>query len=421
MFFSVTLLPGRLLAREYDPGDSPESIHASESHFSLANLIQVSRVGSLSSLDSVDCLIDDDLGLALISNRLRLSDGLVDPVSALLGRLGLLKDLSGCGELVDRLRGRRARQILVRVEAADRCNVGDIGQLEEVVLLLAELGDAVAVREEARLVLPVLAVLLLCVLLVPVAALLEAELLWHGRQGDTLGQIRERVDELAPLSLVVVEAAAVAELADQVEVFWLSGLDPVLARDRLVVRVDGAERGLAEVLGQGIVGLSELLRAVGKLAVLSERAGAVLREVAAELGLVLLLERVELALVSVEVVVVRLLGQVSEDLLRRVVEIPLPRRVVLLEPALAGAVRELLRASGSRGGVAAPLVGGILITFLLRRLRRLLVTGVLHWREDLLSVGRLLRSGGLGGLARLFLRRAGFRVGLLVGGGHGLK
>lgn len=214
MFFSVTLLPGRLLAREYDPGDSSESIHASESHFSLANLIQVSRVGSLSSLDSVDCLIDDDLGLALISNGLRLSDGLVDPVSALLGRLGLLKDLSGCGELVDRLRGRRARQILVRVEAADSCNVGDIGQLEEVVLLLAELGDAVAVREEARLVLPVLAVLLLCVLLVPVAALLEAELLWHGRQGDTLGQIRERVDELAPLSLAVVEAAAVAELAD---------------------------------------------------------------------------------------------------------------------------------------------------------------------------------------------------------------
>ena len=160
---------------------------------------------------------------------------------------------------------------------------------------------------------------------------------------------------------------------------------------------------------------------MSELAVLLKGALAALEEVAAELRLVLLLERVELALVSVEVVVVRLLGQVSEDLLRRVVEIPLPRRVVLLEPALAGAVRELLGASGSRGGVTAPLVGGILVAFLLRRLRRLLVTGVLHWREDLLSVGRLLRSGGLGGLARLFLRRAGFRVGLLVGGGHGLK
>lgn len=110
----------------------------------------------------------------------------------------------------------------------------------------------------------------------------------------------------------------------------------------------------------------------------------------------------------------------SENLLRRVVEIPLPRRVGLLEPALATAVREFLGASGGRGGVAAPLVRGILVAFLLRRLRRLLVTGVFDWREYLLSVGRLLGRGGLGRLARLFLSRAGFRVGLLVGG-HGLK
>ena len=43
---------------------------------------------------------------------------------------------------------------------------------------------------------------------------------------------------------------------------------------------------------------------MGKLAVFVERAGAGLGEVAAELSLVLLLERVELDLVSVEVVVV---------------------------------------------------------------------------------------------------------------------
>jgi len=88
------------------------------------------------------------------------------------------------------------------------------------------------------------------VLLVPVATLLEPELLRHGRQGDALRQIRERVDELALFRLAVVEAAAVAELADREEVLRLAGIEPVLARDRLVVRVDGAERGLTEVLGQ---------------------------------------------------------------------------------------------------------------------------------------------------------------------------
>lgn len=293
VFFSNSVAR-RLLARESELGDSPESIHASESHFSLANLVEVSRVGSLSSLNN--------LGLALVSNGLCLGD---DLISTVLGRLGLLEDLSGRGELEDRLRRRRARQILVRVEAADRRNVDDVGQLEEVVLLLlAELGDAVVVREEARLVLPVLAILLLRVLLVPVATLLEPELLRHGRQGDALRKIRQRIDELALFRLAVVEAAAVAELADREEVLRLAGIEPVLARDRLVVRVDGAERGLSEVLGQRIIGLSELLRAVSKLAVLVERAGAGLGEVAAELSLVLLLERVELALVSVEVVVV---------------------------------------------------------------------------------------------------------------------
>jgi len=296
VFFSNSVAR-RLLARESEPGYSPESIHASESHFSLANLVRVSRVGSLSSLNN--------LGLALVSNGLCLNDDLIDHVSTILGRLGLLEDLSGRGELEDRLWRWRARQILVRVEAADRRNVDDVGQLEEVVLLLlAELGDAVVVREEARLVLPVLAILLLRVLLVPVATLLEPELLRHGRQRDALRQIRERVDELALFRLAVVEAAAVAELADREEVLRLAGIEPVLARDRLVVRVDGAERGLTEVLGQRIIGLSELLRAMGKLAVFVERAGAGLGEVAAELSLVLLLKRVELALVSIEVVVV---------------------------------------------------------------------------------------------------------------------
>ena len=60
---------------------------------------------------------------------------------------------------------------------------------------------------------------------------------------------------------------------------------------------------------------------MSKLAVLVERAGAGLGEVAAELSLVLLLERVELALVSVEIIVVGLLSEMLQNLTRRVVEV----------------------------------------------------------------------------------------------------
>jgi len=65
----------------------------------------------------------------------------------------------------------------------------------------------------------------------------------------------------------VVEAAAVAKLAFLARVRVV-----VLARDGLVVGVDCAERSLSEVLGQGIIRLSELIRAVGELTVFVERA-----------------------------------------------------------------------------------------------------------------------------------------------------
>jgi hypothetical protein len=130
----------------------------------------------------------------------------------------------------------------------------------------------------------------------------------------------------------VEETAAVTKLAAAGCQFR-----PVLARNGLVVGVDGAKRGLSEVLGQRIIGLSELLRAMSKLTVFSEWAFTGLREVPAELSLILLLERVELTLVSIEVVVVRLLGQVSEHLLRRIVEIALLLRLILLVLGLAGA------------------------------------------------------------------------------------
>jgi hypothetical protein len=130
----------------------------------------------------------------------------------------------------------------------------------------------------------------------------------------------------------VEETAAVTKLAAAGCQFR-----PVLARNGLVVGVDGAKRGLSEVLGQRIISLSELLRAMSELTVFSEWAFTGLREVPAELSLILLLERVELTLVSIEVVVVRLLGQVSEHLLRRIVEIALLLRLILVVLGLAGA------------------------------------------------------------------------------------
>ena len=68
---------------------------------------------------------------------------------------------------------------------------------------------------------------------------------------------------------------------------------------------------------------------MSELAVLFEWTGAILQIMFAELGLVLLLQRVELALVSIEVVVVTLLSQVSEDLARWVVEVALLAILVL--------------------------------------------------------------------------------------------
>jgi len=117
----------------------------------------------------------------------------------LFGSLGLLEDLSRRGELEDRLRRRRARQVLVRVEATNRSDVSDVSQLEEVVLL-AELSDAIltiVLLEVTLLVVPVLAFLVgvvalaivVSALIVP-ATVLHPELFRHRRKGDALGQIR---------------------------------------------------------------------------------------------------------------------------------------------------------------------------------------------------------------------------------------
>jgi len=247
----------------------------------------------------------------------------------------LLEDLLRGGESVGRLRRRRSWQILRRVEASDRGNISDISQLEEIGRMLSELGDALIDKVRVEVV--------ASSVVVPAAGL-HSELLRHRRKSDSLGQVRKRINEVTLLRVLVEEAAAVAKLAFPGRLTM-----PELAWVSLVVRVNGAERGLAETLRQRIVRLSELLRPMCELAVFIEWAFSRLREVPAELRLVLLLERVEMSLVSVEIVVVRLLGQVPEHLLGRIVEIALLSGLVLVVFGLAGATVRGIRALGGRG------------------------------------------------------------------------
>ena len=107
--------------------------------------------GSLGSLNDFNLLLGRRFG-----------DCLVDWLLDIVNRLVLFKDFLRHSEGVGRLRRRRARQILVWVEASNRSDVSNVGQLEEIALLLAELADALIVkvlREVARLVcLPVLTI-----------------------------------------------------------------------------------------------------------------------------------------------------------------------------------------------------------------------------------------------------------------------
>ena len=141
-----------------------------------------------------------------------------------------------------RLRG--AGQVLVGVEATDGGNVSDVGQLQEVAGLIAVV-IAIAIVVALRIVVGVALVSVLVTSVAPavVLALGVAHLFGHGRERDTLGQVRKRIDETSLLSLVVVERAGIAELAG-------AGFLPVLARNGLVVGVDRTESSLAEILGQ---------------------------------------------------------------------------------------------------------------------------------------------------------------------------
>jgi len=270
-------------------------------------------------------------------------------------------------------------QILGRIEASDSCNIGDIGQLEEIRRMLSILVGAL--RNEIRVEVAVVASSV-----VITAARLHSELLRHRRESHTFGQVGKRVDEVTLLADIVEEAAAVTELALTRRLSM-----PELTRGGLVVRMDGTKGCLSEILGQRIVGLSELLRPMCELAVFIEWTFSRFSEMPAELSLILLLERVEMTLISVEIIVVRLLGQVSEHLLRRVVEIALLSGLILVVLGLTGAtVRGIRALSGRCFAFVALTTVSKFLTLRLRSLGTLVgaLTSILGRHGFLLSGGR---------------------------------
>jgi len=112
----------------------------------------------------------------------------------------------------------------------------------------------------------------------------------------------------------VIERAAISEFA-------FSCFLHVSARLSFVVGMDSAESGLAELLWKWVIWLSKLFWSVGELAELVKWAFSLLREVLAHLGLEFLLQGIELALGTVEVVIVARLLKVSHDFSWWVVEI----------------------------------------------------------------------------------------------------
>ena len=112
----------------------------------------------------------------------------------------------------------------------------------------------------------------------------------------------------------MIERAAISEFA-------FSCFLHVFARLSFVVGMDSAEGGLAELLWEWVIWLSKLFWSVSELAVLVKWAFSISLEVLAHLGLEFLLQGVELALGTVEIVIVAGLLKMSHDLSWWVVEI----------------------------------------------------------------------------------------------------
>lgn len=109
---------------------------------------------------------------------------------------------------------------------------------------------------------------------------------------------------------------------------------------------------------------------MGELAELLQGAEAGVQEVLAHLGLILLLQSIELAMVAVKIVVVRLLGHVSHHLAWGVVE-------VLLGLTVGSELAAVLRLVA----VGRHFLGGAVLG------RRVLVVGLLVVRGSVLVVG----------------------------------
>lgn len=140
------------------------------------------------------------------------------------------------------------------------------------------------------------------------------QLLWHWWKSHTLWKVWKWIDQSSFLAIVVEERATVSELA-------LTGLTEVLAWLSLVVGVDCTQSCRSESFWKWVMWLSELVWTMSKLTVLLEWAISTFEEVLAHLGLILLSQSVEFGLVSIEVVIVRLLSELSHHLARWVVEV----------------------------------------------------------------------------------------------------
>ena len=112
----------------------------------------------------------------------------------------------------------------------------------------------------------------------------------------------------------MIERAAISEFA-------FSGFLHVSARLSFVVGMDSAKGGLAELLRKRVIWLSKLFSSVSELAVLIKRAYSISLEVLAHLSLEFLPQGIELALSTVEIVIVARLLKMSHDLSWWVVEI----------------------------------------------------------------------------------------------------
>jgi len=112
----------------------------------------------------------------------------------------------------------------------------------------------------------------------------------------------------------VVEGAGVTPLALSVLLEDLASLGPV-------VGVDSTKSSLSKVLWEWVIWLSQLSWSVSELAELVEWALSFVHKMFAHLGLIFLLELVELTLVSVEIVIVVLLGEMSKYFTWRIVEV----------------------------------------------------------------------------------------------------